>query len=133
MPRNNNKNTKKRTVENDERKLYEKNEETEYAIVTKKLGSGRFSVKLNIENKEVMARLCGKFRKGSMKKNNMVDVGSIVLVGIREYEEGAVDIVYVYNAQEVRTLRKNKSIFFEINENETVKEEVQDTFVFEDI
>lgn len=134
MPRNNNKNNKGNS-ENIERKLLEKDEQSEYAIVTKKLGSGRFLVKLNLQNKEIMARVCGKFRKGSMKKNNMVDIGSIVLVGMREFQENNVDIIYVYNDREVRNLKKEEKIIFDIendNGENNLKIE-EDTFVFEDI
>jgi initiation factor 1A len=136
MPRNNNKNNKKVNDNKEQKMLLEKTDESEYAIITKKLGSGRFSAKLNMNGNQVNARLCGKFRKGAMKKNNMVDVGTVVLVGIRNYDEKNVDIIYVYSTQDVRTLEKEKKIFFDMQliQNETIPvENEQDTFVFEDI
>ena len=91
---------------NDPRSLLEKPEGTEYGVVTKKLGGSNFSVKLNGDNKEVIARLCGKFKYKSNKKKNHVDVQSIVLVGIRDFQDGKVDLVYLYTAAEVRQLKK---------------------------
>jgi len=93
-----------------ERVLMEMTDESNYAVVTKKLGAGRFLVKLNLKKGEIIARLCGKFRKGASKKNNLVDIGTVVLVGLREFQNDAVDIVYVYNQDEARRLRKSGAL-----------------------
>ncbi len=89
------------------RKLVEKDDDTEYGLVTKKLGDGRFTVRLNLQNKEVIGRLCGKFRHGGAKKSNWVDINSVVLVGLRDYQDNIVDIVNVYTSDEVRQLKKS--------------------------
>lgn len=139
MPRNNNKN---KTGEKEERKLIEKDENHDYGIVTNKLGSGRFMVRVNSvnekgknEEKKMMARLCGKFRKGSMKKMNIVDIGTVVLLGLRDYQDDMVDIVYVYQPQEVRQLRKSGTLVLqEMDEdNKAGNEPEQTAFDFDDI
>lgn len=99
--------------------LIKDGDEYEYGLVTKKLGNGRFTVRLNITNKEVIGRLCGKFRGGKNKKTNQVDVDNVVLVGLREYQNDTVDIVYVYNPDEVRTLKKDGQYLEENGARET--------------
>ena len=106
MPPKKKKNHKKNVVK-EQRKLVEKDDDTEYGLVTKKLGSGRFMVRLNMQNKEVIGRLCGKFKHGAAKHANWVDVDTVVLVGIRDFQDDVVDIVHVYEPTEVRQLRKS--------------------------
>ena len=112
----------------EQRALLLKEADTDYGIVTKKLGNGRFSIK--IRDKDVIGRLCGKFRKGSSKKDNWVDVDTVVLVGVRDFQENVVDIIYVYTQQEVRQLKKQGEIEEETVEQETVE---QETFDFDEI
>jgi len=89
------------------RSMVTKTDDTEYGLITKKLGNCRFSVRLNMQNKEVIGRVRGKFRRGSEKKTNWVDVDSVVLVGIRDFQDGIVDIIHVYDQAEVRQLKKS--------------------------
>ena len=96
---------KKNIPEKTQRTLLLKDDYTEYGLVTKKLGNGRFSLALHMQNKEVIGRLCGKFRKGAAKFNNWVDVGSVVLVGIRDFQDNTVDIINVYDDREIRQLK----------------------------
>lgn len=91
----------------EERKVvYKTDGETEYGVVTKKLGGSRFSVRLNLSTKEMIGKLCGKFKKGSNKKQNTVEIGSVVLLGFRDFEDKMAEIVYVYNNEETRHMRK---------------------------
>lgn len=96
-----------------ERRLIEKDDDHEYALVTKKLGNGRFAIKLHLRENEIIGRVCGKFKKRSNKKNNWVDVGGVVLVGLRDFQDNVADIVYVYNAAEIRQLKKSGAIVFD--------------------
>jgi len=116
------------------RQLFLKEDDNEYGLVTKKLGSGRFLLRLNLQTKEVIGRLCGKFRHGSAKRSNWVDVGTIVLVGLRDFQDTIVDIVHVYDDSEARTLKRQGHIIFDTdhlaNEDAPPNDE---TFVFEDI
>lgn len=91
----------------EERKVvYKTDGETEYGVVTKKLGGSRFSVRLNLSTKEMIGKLCGKFKKGANKKQNTVEIGSVVLLGFRDFEDKIAEIVYVYNNEETRHMRK---------------------------
>lgn len=126
MPRN--------QVNKESRSLIYKNDDTEYGIVTKKLGNGRFKVRLNLKKEEVIGRLCGKFRKGSSKKQNWVDIDSVVLVGIRDFQENTVDIIHVYDSNEARQLRKSGEIIdiSDAIKREEIFEEDQ-PFIFEQL
>lgn len=102
------------------RELVTKDDDSEYAIVTKKLGNGRFMIRLNMRKEEMLGRLCGKFKHGKHKKNNWVDVDTMVLVGIREFQNNVVDIVHVYDYAEARQLKKmGEFIDVAVNENTT--------------
>jgi initiation factor 1A len=102
------KNGKKNTMpQKEQRALQLKDHDTEYALVTKALGGGRFSLRLNMQNREVIGRLCGKFRHGAAKRANHVGIDSVVLVGLRDFQAGTVDIVHVYDQAEVRQLKKS--------------------------
>jgi translation initiation factor IF-1 len=69
------------------RQMILKDDETEYGTVVKVLGDGRFTVRIDMLGKEVIGKLCGKFRKGVNKAIFKVALGSVVLLGIREYED----------------------------------------------
>ena len=102
-----------------ETKMLYKDTATEYAIVTKKLGQGCFSVKLNGQQTEYRGRLCGKFRHRSEKRSNFVEVGSVVLVGLRDYETGnVVDIINVYSQEATRLLYKSGELMDENKNSE---------------
>lgn len=100
------KNTKNKGTTEESKMLEKDPNSEEYALVTKKLGSGRFLLKLNMKDTEIIGRLCGKMRRGRNKRRNWVDVDSVVLVGLRDFQENIVDIVHVYDQTEVRQLRK---------------------------
>lgn len=106
----------------------------EYAVVTKVLGNGRFKVKLNMSERELVARLPGRMKRH--KKDSWVELNSVVLVSLRDFQESVVDILQVYNDTEVRRLIKDKEYFEEEGarggeEEETVEEEIP--FNFEEI
>ena len=69
---------------------------------------------LNMQPKEVIGKICGKFRHGAKKKANWVDIGSVVLVGIRDFQDNVVDIVYVYTSPEVRKLKKSGALMEDV-------------------
>jgi translation initiation factor 1A len=120
--------------EKTDRRFLQKDNDTEYALVTKKLGNGRFSVKLNLQNNEVTGRLCGKFRHGGNKKTNFVDIDSVVLVGIRDFQENIVDIIYVYTHEEVRKMKKDNILGEEMSTQDTMNSTIDDSgFDFSEI
>lgn len=122
---------RRNTEEKVVRDLILKDTDTEYGVVTKKLGNGRFTIRINMQNREVTGRLCGKFRKGSQKKNNWVDIDTVVLVGIREFQDDVVDIVHVYDSSEARQLKKRNELIDESISDRDINEE--DVFDFTDI
>ena len=101
------------------RNFVEKEEGTEYAQVIKALGSGRFTVQLNLQTKQIIARVRGKFKHGVKKKANFVNVGSIVLVSLRDFQEDVADIIHIYDNSEANKLKKSGQIVFDCkDENE---------------
>jgi initiation factor 1A len=125
-----NKNSKSQNDEKQTRLMIYKTEDHEYGLVTKKLGNGRFTIKLNITNAEVIGRLCGKLRKH--RSVNNVDVDSIVLVGLRDYEDKVTDIVHVYNTEEIKILKKEGEYMEETGVSRENKIE-ETTFDFDSI
>lgn len=93
-----------------------------YAVAKTMLGNRRLIVKC-ADEKERMAIIPGKF-KG---RKYWVGVGTVLLLNLREYEDGKSDVIYVYSAAETKVLRKAGEITFGEE-----KEEKDDGFVFDD-
>jgi translation initiation factor 1A len=53
-----------------------------------------------------------------MRKRVWIQTGDVVLVGLREYQDGKADIIHKYNPEEVKNLRNLK----EIPENIVIQE-----------
>ena len=88
-------------------------EAEKYAIVSKMLGNGMCYVRLL--DGSTRDRLCiirNKF-KGRGKRDNILDSGSWVLVGMREWssKQDTCDLLEVYNAAERDRLQKNEPVF----------------------
>jgi initiation factor 1A len=88
-------------------------EAEKYAIVSKMLGNGMCYVRLL--DGSTRDRLCiirNKF-KGRGKRDNILDSGSWVLVGLREWssKQDTCDLLEVYNAAERDRLLKNEPCF----------------------
>jgi translation initiation factor 1A len=131
MPKN--KNIKKGASNQQEtRDLVEKDDDHEYGLVSKILGGGNFSVKIENRETEVIGRLCGKMKHRKNKRLNQVSEGSIVLLGIRDFQDNKMDIVHVFNDSEVRLLRKKGALNFEEGRTRA-KETEEEEFVFDEI
>ena len=81
-----------------------------YAIITKNFGQGNCEVKCN-DGEERMCVIRNKF-KGRNKRNNRVDVGVRVLVGLRDWEVRAsgkerCDLLEVYDDREYEDLKQD--------------------------
>lgn len=97
-----------------------------YAVVSKMLGNGMCYV--NLLDGTVGSKLCiirNKF-KGRGKRDNILDSGSWVLVGLRDWssKQDTCDLLEVYNDGERDRLRKNEPCFKTVvcesnNENES--------------
>ena len=88
-------------------------EAEQYAVVSKMLGNGMCYVRLL--DGSTGDRLCiirNKF-KGRGKRDNILDTGSWVLVGLREWssKQDTCDLLEVYNAAERDRLMKNEACF----------------------
>ena len=88
-------------------------EAEKYAVVSKMLGNGMCYVRLL--DGSTGDRLCiirNKF-KGRGKRDNILDTGSWVLVGLREWssKQDTCDLLEVYNAAERDRLMKNEACF----------------------
>lgn len=94
-----------------------------YAVATKMLGNRRLMVKC-MDGQEKLAHIPGKF-KG---RRNWIEVGMVVLINVRDYQDDKVDIIYIYDAQDVRRLQRSNELSNLLGTEET---EEQDTgFVF---
>jgi translation initiation factor IF-1 len=80
-----------------------------YAVVTKLYGQGRCQVHA-VSGMELQCVIRNKFR-GRSKRNNIVAVGSILLVGLREWEGPdrykTCDVLEVYDVENVNQLRSH--------------------------
>ncbi len=110
-----NKAKKQKKTGNDEenRKLILKDEVNlqEYAQITKVLGNGRFEVNC-FDGKTRLANI-----RGSMRRKVWVKTGDVIIVSLREYQDGRCDIIYLYKQKEVRTLKKMGEIPESVNED----------------
>ena len=84
----------------------------EYAKVTKILGNGH----VELACCDDIQRL-GTIR-GKMRNRVWIQLGDIVLVGLREYQDEKADIIHKYNPDEVKNLQHLK----EIPDNITIQE-----------
>ena len=104
------KNTKKSTKQQNrryrsklesKRELVQKDDSQgqEYAQIQSKLGDCRFRLTC-YDGIERIARLCG-----SIRKQSRLDVGNVVLISIRDFDETKADIIHKYTDDEARKLQ----------------------------
>jgi translation initiation factor IF-1 len=86
-----------------------------YGVVIRILGNGMFYVITDItdgKQPQLLGHIRNKF-KGRSKRDNNIELGSVVLIGLREWEVPnykECDLLEVYDANEVRQLMKTPSI-----------------------
>jgi translation initiation factor 1A len=93
---------KKKTGKNDseeKRELIFKEDGQEYAQVLKMLGNNRLDAQC-IDGVKRLAHIRGK-----MRKKVWVNAGDVVLVGLRDYQDGKADVILKYSAEEARALK----------------------------
>ena len=140
MPKNTTGGKKHKRAKNStgiERKLVEGDNDVQlYGKVNKKLGGGRFSIdvfisekkdektKKIIRNEEVRKDQIALLR-GSLRRKCRIEIGGIVLVSLREFENKTVDIIHSYKHDDVMRLRNRnilpKCRIFENDDNEEIK------------
>jgi translation initiation factor IF-1 len=85
-------------------------EDEQYACVTNMYGNGMCEVYTN-DNVKLICHIRSKFR-GRQKRNNMVVKYSIVLVGLRDYENPPknCDLLCIYDDNQIEQLINNPNI-----------------------
>ena len=82
-----------------ERELVFKVESQEYGQVTRLLGNCRLEVQC-FDSKTRLGNI-----RGSMRKKVWIKVNDIVLVSLRDFEDGKCDIIHKYETKEVNRLK----------------------------
>ena len=133
-------------------KLIESDNEFQfYAKVNQKLGGGNFRVDVFIPEKREKVKVDGVFIekvtrpeevkkeqiariRGSIRKRCRIEVGNVILVSLREFEERKVDIIHAYKSDDVNTLRRQnklpKSKIFENDEETDVNFAIEEQIDF---
>src|SRR5512144_3029003 len=104
MPKNKGKGGKNRRRgknenEFEKRELIFKEDQQEYAQVTKMLGNGRLEAMCF----DGVKRLC--HIRGKLRKNVCINQGDIILVGLRDYQDSKADVILKYTSDEARNLK----------------------------
>ncbi|WIA10833.1 hypothetical protein OEZ85_010999 [Tetradesmus obliquus] len=76
-----------------------------YARVTDMLGNGRMRVVCS-DGSGRLARI-----RGNMRRRDYIHAGDMVLVTLRDFEQGKVDVVFKYSAAEAAQLQKYDASF----------------------
>jgi len=114
--------------ENEKRELIFKEEGQEYAQVTKMLGNGR----LEAQCFDGTRRLC--HIRGKLRKKVWINVGDIILLGLRDYQDGKADVILKYTADEARNLKAYGELPEHAKINETTfDDEIDDNIAFDDM
>lgn len=112
------------------RQLIYKGEDQDYGLVKKKLGDCRFLVVLQSDARELVCHVRGK-----MRKREWVNDEDIVLVGLRDFEEGKADILHKYTAEDANVLRKQGTLSLkgaEKTENKEDEDDIADSIYFQE-
>jgi translation initiation factor 1A len=100
---------------------------TEYAQVVKMLGNGRLEAKC-FDGNTRLAHIRGKLRK-----KQWINTGDIVLLSLREFQDGKGDVLMKYSADEARSLKAYGELpeSTRINETDTYADENAEGVGFE--
>jgi initiation factor 1A len=85
-------------------------DEEKFAHITKMFGNGMCEITLN-DNTTLVGHIRGKF-SGSRKRHNLITVQSIVLVGLRDWENPVknCDILVIYDDNQVEQLNSMPNV-----------------------
>lgn len=101
-------NARKFAVEDVRSSRISNNEYEIYAVVIKMYGNGRCLVKTDT-NTELQCVIRNKF-KGKFKRNNVISIGTYLLIGLREWEKMSgyktCDVLEVYSSQDIGMLSR---------------------------
>lgn len=77
-------------------------DQQEYAQVVKMLGDSRLEAKC-MDGVNRQCRIRGIFRD----KRNWIQVGDMILLGLRDYQDSKADVIFKYTSSQARFLQKN--------------------------
>ncbi|GAA5965380.1 hypothetical protein JCM8115_002014 [Rhodotorula mucilaginosa] len=86
--------------EGDKRELVFKEEGQEYAQVIKMLGNGRVEA-MCFDGEKRLGHIRGK-----MRKKVWINQGDIVLLSLRDFQDGKADVIQKYSSDEARKLKQ---------------------------
>lgn len=112
------------------RELYIKEENQVYAVVEKMLGNA----KIRAQCGDGKTRLC--IIRGKMRKKVWINVGDLILLGLRSFQDDKADVIHKYNSDEARKLKKMGEVAESMRTREDDVDDSKDeesAFVFEDI
>ena len=125
----------------DEKNIIKPTELQEYGIITKVCGNSRMLVdclsckKQENSDENVIKNRMSTIR-GKLKKRAWMNVGDVVIVALRDFNDDRGDIVHKYSSNQANFLRKNKYIPFDLSkQNSTSNVEnniIDEDFDFED-
>ncbi|KII64004.1 Eukaryotic translation initiation factor 1A [Thelohanellus kitauei] len=118
MPKNKGKGGKNRRRgknenDKDKRELIFKEEGQEYAQITKTFGNGYFEA-TTFEGVSRRSHIRGK-----MRKKVWINTGDLVLIGLRDFQDEAADIIAKYTSDEAATLKSLGELPQHFNVNDT--------------
>ncbi len=87
--------------------------ETEYAQVTKMLGNSRVETLCIADGRSRQCKIRGSLRV-------WIQVGDIVLISLRDFQDTKADVIWKYTADEARKLKRNGALpdGTKLNEND---------------
>jgi translation initiation factor 1A len=110
----------------DEKELVLADEGQTYGNVSKSLGNRWFDVQCQ----DGVLRKCQV--RGNMRNKKYVNVGDVVIVSLRDFQDNKGDIIHVYNGEETRTLKNTGELLMDVKIIETEETE-ESGFDFENI
>jgi len=118
----------KNDADDDKRELVFKEFGQEYGQISKTLGQGN----LEVQCFDGVRRI-GHIR-GKMRKKVWMNVGDVILLSLRDFQEGKGDIILKYTADEARSLKSLGEIpeAAVINENDANPENADIQFEFDE-
>ena len=105
---------KKKYESTNNRQLIFKEDGQDYALITAMLGHKRCTIKTSEHpNEEKIGIIRGNMRKTT----NRVCLKDTVLVSLRDFQENKVDIIHVYNNDEVKSLIDYEEITYSFTQD----------------
>lgn len=98
-----------------------------YGNVSKSLGNRWFDV----DCQDGVLRKCQV--RGNMRNRKFVNIGDVVIVSLRDFQDNKADIIHVFNGDEVRTLKKMGEFLLEVKHQISDSADDDDGFDFENI